>query len=75
MADQIQKNLQTGDKLNFHTQQSTAISVRVEMEDGTEIAATLHPGADLNVTVGTTNVNAYINDVDGDDGLRVIKDE
>lgn len=75
MASNIQEHLKPGDKLNFHNQQASAISIRVEMEDGTEVTATLHPGAEVNVTVGTMNVNAYINDVDAGDGLRVVRDQ
>lgn len=75
MGNNIQEQLKAGDKLNFHNQQASAISIRVEMEDGTEVAATLHPGAEINITVGTMNVNAYINDADAGEGLRVVRDE
>lgn len=75
MSNNIRKQLQIGEKLEFHNQSSLAISISLEMDDGTEVSVTLAPGADINIKAGTTNLTAYINDVEGEDGLRIVRDD
>lgn len=41
MSNNIRKQLQIGEKLEFHNQSSSAISISLEMDDGTEVSVTL----------------------------------
>ena len=66
--------LQPGDRVNFVNHLSKAIRVRVVTSCGTETISALHPGAGLDMTVGTSGARIDILDAEeGCNGLRVVR--
>ncbi len=61
MTDVAQtQRLNRGDQLHFVNDGNKGIRVKVVTACGTESISTLHPGACLEITVGTSSVNVYI---------------
>jgi hypothetical protein len=66
--------LRPGDQLHFVNARETAIQIKVATACGTETLIDLHPGAKVQVTVGTMMANIYIMGTDEDyTGLQVVR--
>ena len=65
-----------GDTMNFINDGAKAIRIKIVTTCGTETISDLHPGAKVQLTVGTSPANVYLLNVDDDDdytGLRVVR--
>ena len=63
-----------GDQMNFINGGAKAIRIKVVTACGTETVSDLHPGAEVQVTVGTSPANVYLLNVDDDyTGLRIVR--
>lgn len=63
-----------GDQLNFINDGADAIRIKVVTACGTETVADLHPGAEVQLTVGTSPARVFILNVDDDyTGLRIVQ--
>jgi hypothetical protein len=66
--------LRPGDQMNFINGGAKAIRVKVVTACGTETVSDLHPGAQVQLTVGTSPARVYLLDVDDDyTGLRIVR--
>lgn len=66
--------LRPGNEMNFINGREKAIRIKVVTACGTEAITDLHPGAKVQVTVGTSPATVYLDDVDDDyTGLRIVR--
>jgi len=66
--------LKPGDHLNIINRGATALRVKIVTACGTETLAGLHPGAKLELTVGTSPARVDVLDVDENyTGLRLVR--
>jgi hypothetical protein len=74
MTEQRQSHsVKPGDQMNFANGLSKAMRVRVVTACETEIVCDLHPGARLEMTVGTASANVYLESGEDYDGLKIVK--
>jgi hypothetical protein len=65
---------QPGDRINIINETPKAYRVKVVTACGTETLVSLHPGARLELTAGTSPADIHFLDVDeGNAGLRLVR--
>jgi hypothetical protein len=73
MGERKAHSLKPGDQINFTNGLDRAMRVRVVTACQTEIVCDLHPGARLEMTVGTADATVNLESGDDYDGLKIVK--
>ncbi len=74
MVSPISSNsLKPGDRSELINETASALRVTVKLSDGTEVAVSLHPGAQLDLTAGHSPISVQLDHVEGPQHLRSIE--
>jgi hypothetical protein len=72
MTERLSYRLTPGDHVNLINEKEAAIQVKLVTACGAEIVSSLHPGARLEMTVGTMPVEIFMLD-EGPPGLPLVR--